>query len=108
MVWIYLSLGPLFLLMAILYKMFPPKHPNYLYGYRTARSMRDEESWRIANEMAATGMLIWAVIMNVVQALSTVIFGIYRAAIIFSVGLLAGIVAMVALIERHLAKRSVM
>ena len=45
------SLGYCFflLLLAIIFRKFPPKKINGLYGYRTATSMKSPEIWEAAN-----------------------------------------------------------
>ncbi len=39
----------LFLVLAIYYKVRPPKKINHFYGYRTRRSMANEDVWNVAN-----------------------------------------------------------
>jgi immunity protein, SdpI family len=36
------------ILLFILVQKFPPKKINWYYGYRTSRSMKNEETWKIA------------------------------------------------------------
>ena len=45
--------GTLFLLLAFYYLKKPPKKINYLYGYRTRRSMANQEIWDFANRQSA-------------------------------------------------------
>jgi len=48
---LYLSLGycGFMLLLFLIFRAFPPKKINHLYGYRTARSMANETVWEDAN-----------------------------------------------------------
>jgi len=48
---LYLSLGycGFMLLLFLIFRGFPPKKINHLYGYRTARSMANETVWEDAN-----------------------------------------------------------
>ena len=48
---LYLSLGygVFMLLLFLIFRAFPPKKINHLYGYRTARSMANETVWEDAN-----------------------------------------------------------
>lgn len=48
---LYLSLGycGFMLLLFLIFRAFPPKKINHLYGYRTARSMANEAVWEDAN-----------------------------------------------------------
>ena len=57
--WIHLLLGPFVLVLVILFRLFPPKKINYLYGYRTPRSMRSQEAWDEGNRYSGK-WLVWA------------------------------------------------
>jgi len=50
---IHLMFGPALFLIGFLYKSFPPKKINDLYGYRTARSMKSQEAWDMSNKLSA-------------------------------------------------------
>ena len=41
-----------------IYKRNPPKSINYFYGYRTRRSMRNQETWDFGNVIGAK-MMLW-------------------------------------------------
>ena len=45
-------------IVALVFRMFPPKKINYLYGYRTSRSMKNIENWNFANQYSAAFMLV--------------------------------------------------
>jgi len=55
--WMHFILGPFFLVIAFLFKAFPPKSINYLYGYRTTRSMKSDTAWHAANKLSANLMV---------------------------------------------------
>jgi uncharacterized membrane protein len=42
---------------AFVFKVFPPKKINYLYGYRTSSSMKNIENWNLANKFSANLLL---------------------------------------------------
>ena len=67
-IWLQLIIGPAILLIAIIFKLFQPKKINYLYGYRTSRSMKSQEAWKAANRMSANAFLISALIVVTVQS----------------------------------------
>jgi uncharacterized membrane protein len=55
--------GPIFMVMGIIVKKFPPKQINGLYGYRTSSSMKSQDRWDFAqtysaNEMIRLGFLL--------------------------------------------------
>ena len=45
--------GILFILVGMVIYIFPPKNVNFLYGYRTPRSMKSKEHWVFAQRYAA-------------------------------------------------------
>ncbi len=45
------------LIVSFVFMKFPPKKINYLYGYRTRRSMANQEIWKVANEYSAKMMV---------------------------------------------------
>ncbi len=66
--------NPLFLLPAIIgitvvvasviMRKYPPRQINYLYGYRTTRSMLSQERWDFAQKFAAKAFLKWGIILT--------------------------------------------
>lgn len=52
---VYIAFGYcLFMLvLALLYKTYPPRKINQLYGYRTHRSMSNKAIWEAANDFSA-------------------------------------------------------
>lgn len=53
--------GILFLSLAYYYVKKPPKKINHFYGYRTRRSMANQEVWNFANRQSAKDFLRVAV-----------------------------------------------
>ena len=49
--------GLIFLLAGVIQQRFPPKKINHLYGYRTATSMKSQESWNFAQQYSAKKMM---------------------------------------------------
>jgi uncharacterized membrane protein len=49
--------GPLFVLAGIIMLKFPPREINGLYGYRTFRSMKNQERWDFAQHYSAKEMI---------------------------------------------------
>ncbi len=69
LVLILLATGFLFLVSGWLLKKWPPKKINILCGYRTARSLRNKESWDFAQKMAATEALKCGAILSIASAI---------------------------------------
>jgi uncharacterized membrane protein len=55
-VWISVSVGIVFFLVGRLMKNYPPPDINGLAGYRTSRSMKNQESWDFAQVEAGKKM----------------------------------------------------
>jgi len=49
--------GVIFMVTAAITRLFPPRKINYLYGYRTASSMKSQERWDFAQRYSSTKML---------------------------------------------------
>lgn len=49
--------GIIFFLAGFIQQRFPPKKINHLYGYRTSKSMKSQESWDFAQEYSAKKMM---------------------------------------------------
>ena len=47
------------LLISIIFKCFPPKKINSIYGYRTHRSMKNITAWNVANKFSSTLMIVF-------------------------------------------------
>lgn len=66
-----------FLFVGVQLLFFPPKKIDSLYGYRTPRSMKNQENWDFAQKMAARTMIIFAFIFLFVQSVLTYILDHY-------------------------------
>lgn len=51
---------------------FPPKKINFLYGYRTNSSMKNQERWDFAQKYAAKEMMITGLVLAASGALGFV------------------------------------
>lgn len=49
----HLSCGPLILIITSIFKKYSPKNIYSLYGYRTIRSMKNQDIWQTANTISA-------------------------------------------------------
>ena len=50
--------GAFLAIMGTMGLIWPPRRPNWWYGYRTPRSMRGQESWDDANRLASLLLLL--------------------------------------------------
>ncbi|MGY6649977.1 SdpI family protein [Wenyingzhuangia sp. IMCC45574] len=53
-----LIIPPIFLITGLIMYKFPPKNINFLYGYKTPRSMKNQESWDFAQIYSAKKMML--------------------------------------------------
>jgi uncharacterized membrane protein len=57
LVWILISVGTVYFLVGRLMKNHPPSDINGLAGYRTSRSMKNQESWDFAQLVVGKKMI---------------------------------------------------
>jgi uncharacterized membrane protein len=102
---IHLMVGPLFLVIAILFKQYPPKNINGLYGYRTGSSMKSQERWDAANHYSADLMFRLGLILLLVQAGSVWFLKTETSLLVASFFLVAGLIGLVVMTEVYLRKK---
>jgi uncharacterized membrane protein len=54
-----ITLFLILLIIAILFKIFPPTKINSIYGYRTKKSKKNITNWKIANKYSANLLLFF-------------------------------------------------
>lgn len=64
-----ISVNGLLFFFSIAFYFYPPKKINSLYGYRTNKSMKNEEVWRFANSFFNKTLLKYAAISLVAALL---------------------------------------
>lgn len=62
---VLLSAG--FVLMAFLFRKYAPKERNFIYGYRTGRSMKSHEAWLLANRYSSDLMFRLAIGISIIH-----------------------------------------
>lgn len=55
-----LSINGLFFALSVIFYFFPPKKINALYGYRTNRSMLNQDIWDFANSFCTKQFLMYS------------------------------------------------
>lgn len=61
-----LACGPILLFFSFIYSKYQPKEISTIYGYRTTRSMSNNDIWKFANKVSSKYMTI--------ASLATIIF----------------------------------
>jgi uncharacterized membrane protein len=54
------------IVMGLIFKIFPPKKINSIYGYRTVTSMKNKNSWDIAQRIGAISIILTGIINGLV------------------------------------------
>ncbi|ODS81953.1 MAG: hypothetical protein ABS46_10070 [Cytophagaceae bacterium SCN 52-12] len=54
-------------LMAFIFKKYVPKKRNFIYGYRTRRSMKSEDAWLLANRYSSDLMFKQSIGIGVIH-----------------------------------------
>lgn len=62
----------LLLVISVAFKQFPPKKINSFYGYRTNASMKNNKTWKFANNYAAMWMSRFSLMLCI---LSLIVWG---------------------------------
>jgi uncharacterized membrane protein len=83
--------GPFFIMAGILMAKFPPKDINNIYGYRTKRSMKSQESWDFAQLFSAKRLIYSGIILMICSIIGSFIRTTELLAVV--IGLLSVIVA---------------
>ena len=100
---ITLSCGLIFLIGGLLFKMFPPKKINWIYGYRTSSSMRNIDTWRTANKYSANFMVIEGIILTIIGLITFLIPNIGKIGIAIAIGLIIlSVIILAVSTEKHL------
>ncbi len=97
-----LMLGVILVLVGGIGLLFPPKKINYIYGYRTKRSMRSDEAWQYANRYSSQLMTAFgALTIGIGLGCQLMSWSFW---IPVAIGLLL-ILALIALTERRLKNK---
>jgi uncharacterized membrane protein len=101
---LHIVCGVLMVAIGYLYKRFPPKTINNLYGYRTPRSMRTQAAWHRANAYCSGLMFTGSLLILPVQVLLYVVFDGATSLLIYSAVLCGALVCLLPVVEKNLKK----
>jgi len=59
--------GAIFIIAAAVLYLFPPKKINYIYGYRTASSMKSQDRWDFSQKHGAKQLALGGVLMVIIS-----------------------------------------
>lgn len=87
----------LVLLSGYIWQRFPPKKINYLYGYRTRRSMLNQQTWDFANRIGPVMLIRTGSYLLLIGVLSywlaEAMTAIFISVIAMIIGLIGGVIA---------------
>ena len=80
-IFLHLIIGPLMLVISLIFFYFPPKKINLIYGHRTTLSMKNQDTWNDANKRS-THMILLVSALTCIFQLIGIIFNINQETII--------------------------
>jgi uncharacterized membrane protein len=98
--------GCIFLLGGKIMQWYPPRWPNYFYGYRTMSSLKTKETFDTANRYSAALMVKYGTTLIVFGLLTALFFSeLYWWAFLSAgmVAMLACVVALIVKTEKYLS-----
>ncbi len=99
----HLLIGPLMLVISLIFLYFPPKKINLIYGYRTTLSMKNQDTWKEANKRSIHMMLLVSALTCTLQLIGIVFNINQETTILYSIGfIVASLIIGVIVIEKKL------
>jgi hypothetical protein len=98
--------GTIFVIAALVQLKFPPKKINWLYGYRTRRSMQSEAAWNFAQRYGSIELLKLGAALMALSPFGCIHPFVELQAFAFGlIPLIGGVVLMIFRVERALKRR---
>ncbi|MCY6958663.1 SdpI family protein [Clostridium brassicae] len=67
-------IGIIFIVVGVMFKLFPPNHTNSIYGYRSPFSTKNKEVWEEGNRFSALMMIVGGTISVIFSTIVTIIY----------------------------------
>ena len=107
--WVIVGQGLLLVLFGVIYSTYPPKKINYIYGYRTKRTMANQKVWDYANKIGARMMIQVGFLATAIGAIVYWIYpnetAVFAQAAVIVIGLILGLVLCEMDLNKHFDKR---
>ncbi len=98
--------GIIFMITGFVMFKFPPKNINMLYGYRTTRSMKNQEQWDFSQKYSAKLLIFCGVFLILTSNISLIITINNKAKLFISLALIFGsVIFLLFKTENELKKR---
>lgn len=99
------KIGMVLFIVGLLFRIFPPKKINSIYGYRTTNSRRNLNTWKVANRYSAELMMFEGLIIAAIGIISTFINDNRAIETALDIGLIfSSFVIILVATEKHLNK----
>lgn len=82
--------GIIFIITGFIILKFPPKKINMLYGYRTTRSMKNQEQWDFSQKYSAKLLMLCGLFLILISNISLLITLNNKAKLFISLALIIG------------------
>lgn len=96
--------GIIILIAAFFYIKYQPKRVNSYYGFRTARSMKNDKNWEYSNKLAAKYMLVVGILSLIIGVPFSVYSKSEYAGMANMIVTIIGLVAIIPIIDNKLKK----
>ena len=102
---ILVSTGIIFIIAGLFLYRWPPKEINMLYGYRSKRSMRNQETWNFAQSLGGKSM-IGAGVLMIILGVTFSLFTIgHTSSVVIGISLLILIAMFMFLVTEKIIKQ---
>ena len=103
LIFLHFLIGPLMLVISLIFFYFPSKKINHIYGHRTTLSIKNQDTWNEANKISTHMMLLVSALTCILQLIG-IVFNINQESTILyaTIFLVAGLIIGVILIEKQL------
>ena len=99
------KIGMVLFIVGLLFRIFPPKKINSIYGYRTTNSRRNLNTWKVANRYSAELLMFEGLIIAAIGIISTFINDNRAIETALDIGLVfSSFVIILVATEKHLNK----
>ena len=100
---LHLLIGPLMLVISLIFFYFPPKKINLIYGHRTSMSMKNQDTWLEANKRSALMMLLVSAMTCIFQLIGIVFKVNQETTLLYAtIFLVTGLIIGVLIVEKQL------
>lgn len=68
------SVGIIFIIIGVIFKLWPPEHINDMMGYRTPFSKKNKEVWDEGNRFSSIMMIVSGIMTTIISILITFLY----------------------------------